>query len=59
MPYRIRKVKCKDCDATKCYKVSSPETGRVYAKCSTRENAERQVRLLRAIDYGWQPGGRN
>jgi hypothetical protein len=41
MPYRIRKVPKKN-----CYRVTNRITKRVLAKCSTRENAKRQVRLL-------------
>lgn len=46
MPYKIRKVTRKP-----CYKVSNKKTKKVYAKCSTRENAKKQVRLLNAIKY--------
>ena len=46
MPYSIRKVRNKN-----CYKVKNKKTGKVHAKCSTKQNAERQVRLLYAIDH--------
>jgi hypothetical protein len=46
MPYSIRKVRNKN-----CYKVKNKKTGKVHAKCSTKQNAERQVRLLHAIDH--------
>jgi len=44
MPYKIRKVNNKS-----CYKVYNKKTKKVYAKCSTLENAKKQVRLLQAI----------
>ena len=42
MPYKILKVK-------KCFKVINSKTSKVHARCSTRENAKRQVRLLNSI----------
>jgi hypothetical protein len=45
MPYKIRKVRNKS-----CYKVYKPKTRKVFAKCSTLENARKQVRLLTAIE---------
>jgi len=47
MPYRMRKVSRKN-----CYRVSK-KTGsrRVFAKCATRKNAIRQMRLLRALEH--------
>jgi hypothetical protein len=45
MPYKIRKVRNKS-----CYKVYKPKTRKVFAKCSTLENAHKQVRLLTAIE---------
>jgi len=46
MPYTIRKIANKN-----CYRVVNNKTKRVHSKCTTRKNAERQVRLLRALDY--------
>lgn len=46
MPYSIRKVRGKA-----CYKVYNNKTKRVYSKCTSRENAEKQLKLLRAIEY--------
>jgi hypothetical protein len=46
MPYTIRKVPKKN-----CYRVTNRKTKRVFAKCSTKENAKKQLRLLRAIEY--------
>jgi hypothetical protein len=61
MPYSIRKVPNKS-----CYRVSKKYqkkgTRRVFSKCTTKKNAEKQVRLLRAIEYGrgrFIPNGRN
>ena len=46
MPYTSRKVPKKD-----CYRVTNRKTKRVFSKCSTKENAKKQIRLLRAIEY--------
>ena len=45
MPYMVRKVRNKP-----CYRVSNKKTKKVYAKCSTKENAKKQVKLLRAVE---------
>lgn len=45
MPFKIRKVNKQD-----CYKVYNPKTKKVYAKCTTRDKAEKQIRLLNAIE---------
>lgn len=45
MPYAIKKVR-----NLECYKVYNRETRKVYAKCSTWENAERQMRLLHMVE---------
>ena len=43
----MRKVSRKN-----CYRVSKKTgTKRVFAKCTTRKNAERQMRLLRALEH--------
>lgn len=39
MPYTIRKVRNKD-----CYKVVNKINDKIYAKCSTLENAKKQKR---------------
>ncbi len=44
MPYISRKVRGKT-----CYRVYNNRNKRVFAKCATRKNATRQLRLLRAI----------
>ena len=46
MPYTIRKVRNKN-----CYSVRTRKTKRVMAKCTTKEKAKKQVRLLQAIKF--------
>ena len=46
MPYKIRYSRKK-----KCYSVINKKTKRVFAKCTTKKNANRQSRLLRAIMF--------
>ena len=46
MPYSIRKVSKK-----RCYIVKNKYTKRIFAKCATKENAKKQLRLLRAIEF--------
>jgi hypothetical protein len=46
MPYSIRKVSKRG-----CYSVKNKYTKRVFAKCATKENAKKQLRLLRAIEF--------
>ena len=45
MPYKTRKVRNKP-----CYKVYNAKTKKVFAKCTTKELAESQLRLLRGIE---------
>ena len=33
-----------------CYRVTNKKTKKVCAKCSSKKNAEKQMRLLRAIE---------
>lgn len=44
MPYTLRKMPNK-----KCYRVYNKTTKRVFSKCSSKNQATRQLRLLRAI----------
>jgi ATP-dependent helicase/DNAse subunit B len=44
MPYKTRKRRGKA-----CYTVYNPKSKKVFAKCASMENAQRQMRLLRAI----------
>ena len=47
MPYKIRRVP----KTKRCYQVINSRTKRAFSKCSTKKNAEKQMRLLRAIQY--------
>ena len=56
MPYKSRKVRNKN-----CYKVyKNDKTKKVFAKCATKENAVKQMRLLRALqnNKNFKPNGR-
>jgi len=44
MPYYTRKVRGKN-----CYRVVNKKSKKVFAKCSTLDNAKQQLRLLRAL----------
>jgi hypothetical protein len=46
MPYSTRKVRGKN-----CYKVYNKKTKRVFSQCATKENAAKQIRLLRAMEF--------
>jgi hypothetical protein len=46
MPYKLRKTKNKN-----CYTVYNAVTKRKFAKCATRENAVKQLKLLRALQF--------
>jgi hypothetical protein len=50
MPYKVKKTKAGT------YRVSGPSG--VHAKGTTKEKAEAQERLLRAVDHGWKPTGK-
>lgn len=45
MPYIIRKVRNKN-----CWTVKNADTGDIKAKCTTKEKAEAQVRLLYSLE---------
>jgi hypothetical protein len=47
MPYKIRKVRGKD-----CYKTYNTVTKRVFAICTTKEKAIRQLATIRRNVYG-------
>ncbi len=49
MPYIIRHSRKRN--TKKCYQVINTKTRRAFSKCSTKKNAEKQIRLLRAIQY--------
>jgi hypothetical protein len=46
MPYTVRKLPHKS-----CYRITNTKTKKVFARCSTKKNAESQLRLLRAMEY--------
>jgi hypothetical protein len=56
MPYIMKKVNNK-----KCYRVTNKKTKKVFAKCTSKKNATRQMRLLRAIENNknFLPNGRS
>ena len=45
MPYAIRKVRNKS-----CFMVYNKKSKHVFAKCTTKKRAEKQIRLLSAIE---------
>jgi hypothetical protein len=45
MPYQSRKVRGKN-----CYRVSNKKSKKVFAKCTSKRNSVKQLRLLRAIE---------
>ena len=46
MPYTIRKVRNKS-----CYKVYNKKTKKIFSKCTTKQKAQKQIRLLNIIKY--------
>ena len=46
MPYRIRKTRNKN-----CYSIYNKKTKHKFSKCTTYINANKQLRLLRAIQF--------
>ena len=46
MPYKMRKTRKRN-----CYTVYNAVTKRKFAKCATRENALKQLKLLRALQF--------
>ena len=48
MPYRIRHLRK---TRKNCYQVINTKEKRVFSKCATKKNAEKQIRLLRALQY--------
>jgi phage gp16-like protein len=51
LPYTVRR-------RDGAYQVVDRETGKVYSRHATKENAERQRRLLEGIRHGWKPTGK-
>jgi hypothetical protein len=46
MPYAVRKMPNRN-----CYKVFNKNTKKIYSKCASRVNAQKQLSLLRGIKY--------
>jgi len=46
MPYTLRKVTKRN-----CYRVSNRKTKKVFAKCTSKAKAKKQLRLLKALQY--------
>jgi len=46
MPYKSRKVRGKN-----CYRVTNKLNKKVFSKCTSKENALKQMKLLRAIEF--------
>ena len=44
MPYTLRKLPRKQ-----CYRVYNKDTKKVFAKCSSKGNAQKQIRLLHTL----------
>ena len=53
MPYSIRKTK------KGCVQVYNSKTRKIYSKCTTKNKAEKQLRLLRALEYNPKFSARN
>jgi len=46
MPYRTRKVRGKS-----CYRVTNTDKKKVFAKCTSKKNGMKQMKLLRALQF--------
>ncbi len=46
MPYAIHKVRNKS-----CFKVLNTQTKRIFSRCTSKQRAQKQMRLLNAIYY--------
>jgi hypothetical protein len=44
MPYALRKMPKRN-----CYKVFNKNTKKIFSKCTSMKNAQKQLRLLRAL----------
>jgi hypothetical protein len=47
MPYKTQKVRGK----RNCYRVLNTRSKHAFSKCTTRKNAKKQMKLLRAIQF--------
>ena len=52
MPYEVRKVEGED-----KWEVVNKDSGDVKAKHTSKEDAEKQVKLLEGLEHGWEPTG--
>ena len=48
MPYSMKKMRRKTC---RKWRVYNRKTGKVFAKCTSKTRAKKQLNLLRAIHY--------
>ena len=46
MPYTVHKVRNKN-----CWEVKNAMTGVVHSKCTTKSNADKQLKLLNMLDH--------
>lgn len=51
VPYEVR-------SNGSAFEVINRDTGKVKAKHTSKEEADRQVKLLHAIEHGWKPTGK-
>jgi len=51
VPYQLRRVRGG-------YQVVNAATGQVHAEHTSRDKAQRQIRLLHAVEHGWRPTGK-
>lgn len=52
MPYAMRKLPRKS-----LYRVFNTETKKIFAKATSKQKAQAQLRYLRGIEHGWKPRG--
>lgn len=50
MSYEVKKV-----EGEEKWEVVNKDTGDVKAEHSSKEDAEKQVRLLEGLEHGWEP----
>ena len=51
MPYYSRKVRGKNCYRVLRKTTKNNKSRKVFSKCTTQENAKKQIRLLHAIQF--------
>jgi hypothetical protein len=52
MPYQVQKV-----EGEEAWEVVNKDSGDVKAKHASKEDAEKQVKLLEGLEHGWEPSG--